>query len=154
MTKHQEVQAAPPVVSSVGQRWVGQHWDASVVRAELDQQRRFRVEQLEELAADAAASSGDDSRRQVARVLTLAAEAALSEIDGALHRLDDRSYGRCERCARTIPWERLEVLPTSRLCTPCQYSAESAKARPRGVAAARPAMPAPCGRAQDGHGPG
>jgi DnaK suppressor protein len=99
------------------------------IRAELDQQRRFRTEQLEELAVDAAESvaAADQNRLQVTRVLTLAAESALSEIDAALQRLVDGSYGICERCAEPIPWERLEVLPMTRLCTPCQYLAESGR---------------------------
>jgi DnaK suppressor protein len=98
-------------------------------RAQLDQQRRFRTEQLEDLAVDAAEAmaSSDQSRLQVTRVLTLAAEAALSEIDAALHRLEDGSYGICEHCVEPIPWQRLEVLPMSRLCTPCQYLAESGR---------------------------
>jgi DnaK suppressor protein len=96
---------------------------------ELDQQRRFRTEQLEELAVDSAEAmaTSDQSRLQVTRVLALAAEAALSDIDGALQRLEDGSYGICERCAEPIPWQRLEVLPMSRLCTPCQYLAESVR---------------------------
>jgi RNA polymerase-binding transcription factor DksA len=99
------------------------------IRAELDQQRRFRTEQLEELAVDAAesAAAADQNRLQVTRVLTLAAESALSEIDAALQRLVDGSYGICERCAEPIPWERLEVLPMTRLCTTCQYLAESGR---------------------------
>ena len=99
------------------------------IRAELDQQRSFRTEQLEELAVDAAqaAASADEPRLQVTRTLTLAAEAALSEIDAALRRLEEGSYGVCESCAEPIPWERLEVLPMSRLCTPCQYLAESGR---------------------------
>ena len=99
------------------------------IRAELDQQRRFRTEQLEELAVDAAesAAAADQNRLQVTRVLTLAAESALSEIDAALQRLVDGSYGICERCAEPIPLERLEALPMTRLCTPCQYLAESGR---------------------------
>jgi RNA polymerase-binding transcription factor DksA len=99
------------------------------IRADLDQQRRFRSEQLEELAVDAAEAmaTADQNRFQVTRVLTLAAEAALSEIDAALQRLEEGSYGICERCAEPIRWERLEVLPMSRLCTPCQYLAESGR---------------------------
>src|SRR5215212_2998351 len=87
----------------------------SSLRAELDQQRRFRTEQLEELAVEAAEAmaTADQNRLQVTRLLTLAAEAALSEIDAALQRLEDGSYGVCERCAEPIPWERLEVLPMS-----------------------------------------
>jgi DnaK suppressor protein len=101
----------------------------STLRAELDQQRRFRAQQLKELAVDAAEAmaTADQSRLQVTRVLTLAAEAALSDIDAALQRLEDGSYGICERCAEPIPWQRLEVLPMSRLCTPCQYIAESGR---------------------------
>jgi DnaK suppressor protein len=99
------------------------------IRAELDQQRRFRTEQLEELAVDAAeaVAAADQNRLQVTRVLTLAAESALSEVDAALQRLVEGSYGICERCAEPIPWERLEVLPMTRLCTPCQYRAESGR---------------------------
>src|SRR5215218_6048013 len=101
----------------------------STLREELDQQRRFRTEQLEELAAEAAEAmaTADQNRLQVTRVLTLAAEAALSEIDAALQRLEDGSYGVCERCAEPIPWERLEVLPMSGLCTPCQYLVDSGR---------------------------
>jgi DnaK suppressor protein len=101
------------------------------IRADLDQQRRFRSEQLEELAVDAAeaVATADQNRLQVTRVLTLAAEAALSEIDAALQRVDEGSYGICERCAEPIWWERLEVLPMSRLCTPCQYLAESGRSK-------------------------
>jgi DnaK suppressor protein len=101
----------------------------STLRAELDQQRRFRVQQLKELAVDAAEAmaTADQSRLQVTRLLTLAAEAALLDIDAALQRLKDGSYGICERCAEPIRWERLEALPMSRLCTPCQYLAESGR---------------------------
>ena len=102
------------------------------IRADLDKQRRFRTERLEELAVDAvdtaeAMATADQNRFEVTRVLTLAAEAALSEIDAALQRLKEGSYGICERCAEPIRWERLEVLPMSRLCTPCQYLAESGR---------------------------
>ena len=96
------------------------------IRAELDQQRRFRLKQLEQLAVEAEAMATDDQARlQVSRVLTLAAESALEDIDAALQRLEQGSYGTCERCAEPIPWERLDVLPMTRLCTPCQYLAES-----------------------------
>src|SRR5215217_3050932 len=101
----------------------------TTLREELDQQRRFRSEQLEELALEAAegVATADQNRLQVTHALTLAAEWALSEIESALQRLDEGSYGICERCAEPIPWERLEVLPMSRLCTPCQYLADSCR---------------------------
>jgi len=99
----------------------------AAIRSELKQQRDFRVEQLQELTADAAEAiaTADESRLEVTRVLKLAAESALAEIEGALRRLEQGSYGICECCARSIPWERLEVLPMTPLCTRCQWMAES-----------------------------
>jgi DnaK suppressor protein len=108
---------------------------APAIRSELVQQRRFRLQQLEELRMDAteAQATPDEPRLQITHVLTVAAELALSEIDAALQRLEEGSYGTCERCAEPIPWQRLEVLPMTRLCTPCQYLAESGRScSPRG----------------------
>jgi RNA polymerase-binding transcription factor DksA len=103
----------------------------AAVRTELEAQRTFRLEQLEEVEVDAAEAStaGDDARLQVTRFLFITAEAALQEINAALGRLDDGTYGICERCHQPIPIERLEVLPTSRSCTPCQARAELGRVR-------------------------
>ena len=43
----------------------------------------------------------------------------LAEIDAALARLADGSYGRCESCGAPIGEERLEARPTARLCIGC-----------------------------------
>ena len=101
----------------------------SAILAELDLQRRFRTEQLDELAIDSAAAvaAGDEPRLQVTYALRRAASSALTAIDAALRRLQEGSYGTCERCAELIPWERLEVLPMTGLCSECQFLAESGK---------------------------
>jgi DnaK suppressor protein len=97
------------------------------LRAELHRQRRFRVRQLQDLAAAVAEppSSTDEAERQVACALAVAAETALSDIDDALHRFQSGGYGRCEHCAARIPFERLEALPMARFCMPCQYRKET-----------------------------
>lgn len=120
----------------------------AAVRTELEEQRRFRIEQLDELSAAAAeaVAASDGPRLQVARVLAVAAEAALGEIDAALRRLDAGRYGTCEQCAEPIPVERLEVLPMSRLCTPCQYHTDSGRSGRR-RASAQPTPTASSGRA-------
>jgi RNA polymerase-binding transcription factor DksA len=46
-------------------------------------------------------------------------QTALAEIFAALGRLDDGTYGVCERCASAIPVERLEFRPRTTLCVPC-----------------------------------
>jgi DnaK suppressor protein len=103
----------------------------AAVRTELEQQRNFRVEQIEEVEVHAAEAlaAGDDARLQVTRSLFMAAEAALQEINAALARLDHGTYGTCERCHQPIPIERLEVLPTSRSCMPCQARADIGRTR-------------------------
>jgi DnaK suppressor protein len=103
----------------------------AAIRADLDKQRRLRVGQLDELSVEAAraAASTEPLPVQVSAVLKLVAESALDEIDAALKRLEVGSYGTCESCTDAIPWERLEVLPSSRLCTPCRSFTESARSR-------------------------
>jgi RNA polymerase-binding transcription factor DksA len=46
-----------------------------------------------------------------------AAERTLDEVDRALERLDNGTYGRCEVCGETIDEARLEADPTARTCT-------------------------------------
>ena len=46
-------------------------------------------------------------------------EALLDEVDSALARLDDGSYGRCEACGTLITDDRLAELPTARTCAGC-----------------------------------
>lgn len=46
----------------------------------------------------------------------------LNEIDRALARLDDGSYGICVACARPIAEGRLEARPTATTCVACAAS--------------------------------
>lgn len=43
-----------------------------------------------------------------------------SEVVAALTRLDEGGYGICESCGNRIASERLEALPTARLCLACK----------------------------------
>ncbi|MGP0031380.1 MAG: TraR/DksA family transcriptional regulator [Acidimicrobiales bacterium] len=56
------------------------------------------------------------------RNLALSGQAALAveEIDYALERLADKTYGYCERCFQPIPKPRLRALPYARLCVACK----------------------------------
>jgi len=46
-------------------------------------------------------------------------ERQLAEVDVAVARLAEGSYGTCERCGGRIPDERLEARPTARTCVGC-----------------------------------
>lgn len=38
----------------------------------------------------------------------------------ALEAIGSGTYGKCERCGNEIPVERLEAIPTARLCVSCK----------------------------------
>jgi RNA polymerase-binding transcription factor DksA len=96
------------------------------LRAALQQQRQFRLEQLRELAEEAANSSpaADDVHDEVGEILRASATTALAEAEAALERMRTGSYGICERCTEPVSFERLEILPMSRYCMRCQHAHE------------------------------
>jgi len=51
-------------------------------------------------------------------------EAEMVDVERALQRLDDGTYGRCEACHRPIGDERLAVMPATRFCLAHQAEAE------------------------------
>lgn len=51
-------------------------------------------------------------------------EGELHDIDRALQRLDDGTYGQCEFCSKPIGAERLEAMPAARFCVEHQAMAE------------------------------
>ena len=52
------------------------------------------------------------------------AEHLLADIDSALKRIEDGTYGTCTNCGRQISEERLEARPWATLCIDCQREQE------------------------------
>jgi RNA polymerase-binding protein DksA len=51
-------------------------------------------------------------------------QSTLREIDEALQRIAEGSYGRCESCEELISRQRLRAVPHARNCIECQRKAE------------------------------
>jgi DnaK suppressor protein len=51
----------------------------------------------------------------------------IEEIDRALRRIDEGTYGQCVRCGKPIDEQRLEAMPTATVDTECQASIEAAQ---------------------------
>ncbi len=51
-------------------------------------------------------------------------EGELADIEHALQRLDDGTYGTCEACGKPIGDDRLEAIPAARFCLEDQAEAE------------------------------
>jgi RNA polymerase-binding protein DksA len=49
----------------------------------------------------------------------------LHEIEEALERIKDGSFGLCENCKKRIPKERLKAIPYARLCVDCKMKEEA-----------------------------
>ena len=70
---------------------------------------------------DAAAGTLD---REIDYTLEENSEQVLGEIDAALKRIENGTYGVCTNCGKRIPEERLEARPWATLCIDCQRDRE------------------------------
>jgi DnaK suppressor protein len=71
---------------------------------------------------DEESGEGDTLAVERERDLALSAQAsaAVEEIDRAIAKIHDGTYGVCEQCYSTIPKERLKALPYAALCVQCK----------------------------------
>jgi DnaK suppressor protein len=88
------------------------------LRDALEEQYRLRTEQLTELTIRA--SDGEDVDPATTQALIASCRRALADTARALRYMAEGRYGLCAACERDIPVERLEVLPHTRFCAPCQ----------------------------------
>jgi len=61
-----------------------------------------------------------DLEPDLADVLLARNADAMDEIEAALKRIDDGTYGTCVSCGAPIPFERLEIVPGAERCVTCQ----------------------------------
>jgi DnaK suppressor protein len=117
--------------------------DTEHFRARLQDERRRVVEALENLQRENSGSLSDETGelnpgfdqhpgdvatelydRELEYTLHDGEQALLARIDRALGRIDDGTYGKCERCGKDIPVERLEARPWAELDIDCQREVE------------------------------
>ncbi len=83
----------------------------------------------EDLEIQAMADPLDQVRQSTDRDLAVEAlnqqARSIREIRSALDRIEQGTYGECERCEEPIPPKRLDALPWARLCVKCQSKAEA-----------------------------
>jgi DnaK suppressor protein len=100
-------------------------------RGLLDELRTDLRNQLGELGANPDEDSGDfdfgfaDSAQSTAergKVLALIdrLRGQLRDVERAVRKIEDGTYGLCQRCGQPIGPERLEALPYSTLCVSCK----------------------------------
>jgi DnaK suppressor protein len=125
--------------------------EETLTKAELDRYRRRLLELKERLGGDLSelekealrpvggeASGGlsdvpvhpadlgnDNYEVELALDLIESEEQVLVEIEDALARIEQGTFGRCENCHKPISKERLEALPYARYCIECARKLEA-----------------------------
>jgi DnaK suppressor protein len=84
---------------------------------------------LEMLAADDGVKDSvdmslQDVNQEIAFRLGERESQMVADIDQALLRIDEGTYGTCARCGKEIPERRLEAIPTARYDADCQALVE------------------------------
>ncbi len=111
--------------------------DLEFYRGLLIQLRKELSNDIDDLEADAFATDGDrlsvdnpadigseSFSQEFSLELLQRDEATLSEIDEALDRVENGTFGLCEGCEEPIPKARLNAVPHARNCVDCQRKAE------------------------------
>jgi RNA polymerase-binding protein DksA len=116
--------------------------DTDRFREALLEERRRVAAAIENLHAETPGSLTDDSGeetaydnhlgdtatvtydRELGYTLEENSEHVLADIDAALKRIEDGTYGTCTNCGKEIPEERLEARPWATLCIDCQRERE------------------------------
>lgn len=116
--------------------------DLAAIRAELEARAdtvRGKVDRLAARPELGAAQGfgkriGDGTIEAVSRLTEIGVggtlETTLARTERALAKLDDGTYGACDRCGAAIPPRRLQAMPDAVLCLACA-SAERRAAPPR-----------------------
>ena len=91
---------------------------------EMDSEQKAQREGNQDEGRDAYDLASEERDREINFILSDRERAKIKEIDDALARLADASYGICEECGLEIGEERLDALPFTRVCRDCQQDRE------------------------------
>ncbi len=90
----------------------------------LRQNRQEATGDLSNMPIHMADIGSDNYEQEFALDLIQGEEVTLREIDEALKRIEDRSYGKCEGCDTKIPVARLKAKPHAKYCIECKRKEE------------------------------
>jgi DnaK suppressor protein len=111
--------------------------DREALKRRLLEERKRLTREIDELDADLSESLEDSSEespydqhmaetaavtldREIDLTLQENVRAALTQIDRALHKLENGSYGLCDKCGKPIGEGRLSIAPFATLCVDCK----------------------------------
>ena len=88
-------------------------------------------ESSQEVGQDGIQDIGDEAanvyNKQILLTLNENERLRVKEVDEALDRMENGTYGICEECGEPIGLKRLEVKPVAKYCVPCKTKLEKGK---------------------------
>ncbi len=117
----------------------------NLLRSRLEQEQKHVTEELEQLKASTRPANErregspfgkreEEATESFELEKRLALEKRLrdqlAEIEHALHKFDQGTYGLCDKCGQPIDPARLEALPQASLCLSCKTKNAKDKAPP------------------------
>lgn len=88
-------------------------------------------ESSQEVGQDGIQDIGDEAaniyNKQILLSLNESERMRLKEVDEALDRIENGTYGICEECGGPIGIKRLEVRPVAKYCVPCLTKLEKGR---------------------------
>jgi DnaK suppressor protein len=91
---------------------------------EVDQELRTEREGNKDEGMDTYDLASEERARELSSILSDRELNKIREIEEAIERLDDGTFGICEGCGMEIAEARLEAMPFTRLCRDCQQDHE------------------------------
>jgi DnaK suppressor protein len=96
----------------------------SRVMSEIETERRAEREANKDEGMDTYDLASEERDREINFILSDRDRVKLRQIDDAIARIDDGTYGMCESCGLEVAEERLTAMPFTRLCRDCQHDSE------------------------------
>ena len=94
--------------------------ELSKKKTTLEEEKTVEIEDLDAIA--------EDRNREYEYLLTTMDTKKLKQIDEALAKIENGTYGTCEECGEEIPVARLKILPFAKLCIDCVSNVEKEEA--------------------------
>ncbi len=93
----------------------------------LMKDRTHYYENLKNEGGDLADEAMESMEREIIYDLSIAERNELEEINNAIQKLEEGTYGVCETCGEDIPLERLKFKHYAKFCTKCREVHERKK---------------------------
>lgn len=91
---------------------------------EISRRSKASTESAAQDIGDILDSVSEERTRELDLILTDREKRKLAQIDDAIDRIEENTYGLCEECGVKIPKARLKVLPFATYCVECQEKIE------------------------------